>query len=53
MGTRERPGAGVFPLIIGIAMIAVSVLTLVEAWFTDRVTGELNLPKGRSSAPCC
>lgn len=46
MGTQERPGAGVFPLIIGVAMIVVSVLTLLEAALTDRVSGELNLPNG-------
>lgn len=47
MGTQERPGAGAFPLIIGIAMIAVSVLTLVEAWLTDQVTGDMHLPRGK------
>lgn len=51
MGTQERPGAGVFPLIIGILMIVVSVLTLAEAWFTDKVSGELDLPKGARLRP--
>jgi putative tricarboxylic transport membrane protein len=51
MGTQDRPGAGVFPLFIGVAMIAVSILTLVEAAFTDRVSGEVNLPKGAKLRP--
>ncbi|TFV64747.1 tripartite tricarboxylate transporter TctB family protein [Geodermatophilus sp. DF01-2] len=45
-GTQERPGAGVFPLFVGLLMIAVSLLTIAEAWFTDQVSGEINFPKG-------
>ncbi len=51
MGTQERPGAGVFPLIIGVAMIVVSLLTLLEAALTDKVSGEINLPKGARLRP--
>jgi putative tricarboxylic transport membrane protein len=47
MGTQERPGAGVFPLVVGIAMAGVSVLTLAEAWLTDAVSGELSFPEGK------
>lgn len=46
MGTQDRPGAGVFPTAVGVGMVAVSILTLVEAWFTDTVTGDVNLPRG-------
>lgn len=46
MGTQARPGAGVFPLVIGFALIAASLLTITEAWFTDQVSGELDFPKG-------
>lgn len=46
MGTQDRPGAGVFPFAVGIAMVGVSILTLVEAWFTDRVSGDVGLPRG-------
>jgi len=46
MGTQDRPGAGVFPLAVGIAMIAVSILALAEAWLTDAVSGEVTFPKG-------
>jgi hypothetical protein len=51
MGTQDRPGAGVFPFAVGVAMVAVSILTLVEAAFTDRVSGEVNLPKGAKLRP--
>lgn len=47
MGTQDRPGAGVFPLVVGIGMVVVSVLTLAEAWFTDQVSGEVRFPKGK------
>lgn len=46
MGTRDRPGAGVFPLVIGVAMMGVSILTLLEAWLTDKVSGDMRLPRG-------
>jgi putative tricarboxylic transport membrane protein len=46
LGTQERPGAGVFPLVVGTGMIVVSILTLIEAALTDRVSGEVALPKG-------
>ncbi len=46
MGTQDRPGAGVFPLVVGIGMVVVSVLTIVEAWLTDAVSGEIRLPTG-------
>jgi putative tricarboxylic transport membrane protein len=48
MGTRDRPGAGVFPLVVGVGLVAVSILTLVEAWFTDAVSGDVSFPSGRS-----
>lgn len=46
MGTQDRPGAGVFPFAVGVAMVVVSIMTLVEAWFTDRVSGDISLPEG-------
>lgn len=46
MGTQDRPGAGVYPLVVGIALVVVSLLTIVEAWSTDQITGELRLPQG-------
>lgn len=46
MGTQERPGAGVFPLVVGIGLVVVSVMTIVEAWRTAVVAGELNFPTG-------
>jgi len=46
MGTQDRPGAGVFPLVVGIALVVVSLFTIVEAWATDQITGELSLPRG-------
>ena len=46
MGTQDRPGAGVFPLVVGIGLVIASLLTIAEAWFTDQVSGELNMPQG-------
>lgn len=51
MGTQARPGAGVFPLVVGLGMIAVSILTLVEARFTEAVSGAASFPKGAKLRP--
>ncbi|SDN56381.1 tripartite tricarboxylate transporter TctB family protein [Geodermatophilus sp. DSM 45219] len=45
-GTQDRPGAGVFPLVVGIGMVVVSVMTIVEALRTDQVSGEIRFPTG-------
>ena len=45
-GTQDRPGAGVFPLVVGIGMVVVSVMTVVEALRTDQVSGEIRFPTG-------
>lgn len=44
LGTAGQPGAGVFPLIVGIGFVAVSVLTCMEALFTKAVTGTVEWP---------
>jgi putative tricarboxylic transport membrane protein len=46
MGSQDRPGAGVFPMAVGVGLVAVSILTLVEAWFTDAVSGDVGFPRG-------
>ncbi|WNV74171.1 tripartite tricarboxylate transporter TctB family protein [Geodermatophilus sp. DSM 44513] len=46
-GTQDRPGAGVFPLVVGIGMVVVSVLTIAEALLTDQVSGDVRFPAGR------
>jgi putative tricarboxylic transport membrane protein len=48
MGSRERPGAGVFPLVIGFGLILTSLLTVAEAWRSSVVSGDLRLPTGHS-----
>jgi putative tricarboxylic transport membrane protein len=46
MGTQDRPGAGVFPLVVGIGLVLVSLMTIVEAWRTAAVAGEVGFPTG-------
>jgi putative tricarboxylic transport membrane protein len=46
MGTQDRPGPGVFPLVVGVALAVVSLFTIAEAWVTDQITGEIRLPRG-------
>jgi len=46
MGTQDRPGAGVFPLAVGIALIAASLFVIGEALLTDKVTGDVAFPRG-------
>lgn len=45
-GTQDRPGAGAFPLVVGIGMVVVSVLTIAEALLTDQVSGDIRFPTG-------
>lgn len=45
MGERAQPGPGTFPVLVGVAVIAVSMLTVGEAYFSAVVSGEVDLPK--------
>ncbi len=47
LGTRSEPGAAVFPLIVGVSFAIVSLLTILEAWRTEAVTGSIELPSGK------
>lgn len=44
LGSAGQPGAGVFPLVVGVGFVAVSILTCVEALFTTAVTGKVSWP---------
>ncbi|MGW0810871.1 tripartite tricarboxylate transporter TctB family protein [Nonomuraea sp. NPDC002799] len=44
MGTLAQPGAAMFPIIVGAATLVVSVITIVEAKFTVKVSGEYERP---------
>ncbi|WP_158228386.1 tripartite tricarboxylate transporter TctB family protein [Pseudonocardia sp. MH-G8] len=44
LGTMAQPGAALFPLIVGVATIVISILTIGEARFTTKVTGEVGRP---------
>ena len=46
MGIAAQPGAGIFPLAVGVGLMIASVLVIVEAWRTDVVRGEVNFPTG-------
>ena len=45
-GTMASPSAGPFPVAIGVLGLAMSVLVVLEATFTDQVSGEVTLPRG-------
>ncbi|MBF8185012.1 tripartite tricarboxylate transporter TctB family protein [Nonomuraea sp. K274] len=40
MGTTAQPGAAMYPIIVGAGCLVISVLTMAEARFTTKVTGE-------------
>jgi putative tricarboxylic transport membrane protein len=44
MGTMAQPGAALFPLVVGGATMVISVLTIAEARFTTKVTGDVEHP---------
>lgn len=44
MGTMAQPGAAVFPILVGAATLVISVITIAEARFTTKVTGEYERP---------
>lgn len=46
MGTMDQPGAGVFPVIVGLGCIVASILTCLEAGLTTAVSGAVELPEG-------
>lgn len=46
-GSTDEPGAAVFPLVVGVGTIVVSLLTMAEAYFTHAVTGQVNFPVGQ------
>ncbi len=47
MGARDRPGAGVFPVLVGVTLAVTSILTIIEAWRSDEISGSMGLPSGR------
>ncbi|MQA94581.1 MAG: hypothetical protein GEV11_07965 [Streptosporangiales bacterium] len=49
MGTMAQPGAALFPILVGVATLVISVLTIAEARFTTKVTGAYERPaEGRA-----
>ncbi len=45
-GTAAQPGAAIFPMIVGVAFMVISLITIWEAWRTTAVTGDFDLPIG-------
>lgn len=45
-GTAASPGPGLFPIGVGLAGTAISLVVVLEAFFTAQTTGTLDLPKG-------
>ncbi|MQA03811.1 MAG: tripartite tricarboxylate transporter TctB family protein [Streptosporangiales bacterium] len=45
-GTMGQPGPGFYPRVVGIGLLAVSLLTCLEALLTRSVSGSLMLPTG-------
>ena len=46
-GTAEHPGPGQWPIAVGVAWIAISILVIAEAALSSEVGGEIELPTGR------
>lgn len=46
-GELSSPGAAVFPMIVGVSLIVISLLTILEAWRTEAVTGSIEFPTGK------
>lgn len=45
-GTMAQPGSAVFPLLLGVALAAVSLLIIGESARAGSVTGSVDLPRG-------
>lgn len=46
MGRAEAPGAGVFPAVVGVFLLVVSVGIAVEAALSAAIEGDIDLPRG-------
>src|SRR4051812_9796566 len=46
LGRTAEPGPGMFPRVVGIAGIVISLIVILEALLTDPVSGAVELPEG-------
>lgn len=47
MGRTDRPGAGVYPVVVGVFAILVSLLLVLESLFSEQVSGHIRFPRSR------
>ncbi|MFI8595561.1 tripartite tricarboxylate transporter TctB family protein [Microbacterium sp. NPDC078428] len=46
-GTANQPGAGLWPSVVGVAWIVISIIVIIEAAVSTQVGGDVDLPTGR------